>query len=110
VARTHDPRRDDRRLREPIKPDAFDVGASGSRLKTEKRRARLKLFALPGAQLARLQGPIGIYIGSKTPAEIAISIMAEMTAVKNGVPANLLVPHAAAPQPATTEACSVLAA
>jgi xanthine dehydrogenase accessory factor len=38
------------------------------------------------ASLARLRGPIGIYIGSKTPAEIAVSVMAEVLAIKNGVP------------------------
>ncbi|QOY93661.1 XdhC family protein [Massilia sp. UMI-21] len=98
VALTHDPKLDDLALMEALKSDAFYVGAIGSRLNNDKRRERLKLFDLDDAQLARLHGPIGIYIGSKTPSEIAISIMAEMTAVKNGVPAALLVPHAAAPR------------
>lgn len=106
VALTHDPKLDDLALMEALRSDAFYVGAIGSRLNNEKRRERLKLFDLDDAQLARLHGPIGIYIGSKTPSEIAISIMAEMTAVKNGVPAALLVRHAqAAPQPATGAAC-----
>jgi xanthine dehydrogenase accessory factor len=105
VALTHDPKLDDLALMEALKSEAFYVGAIGSRLNNEKRRERLKLFDLTDAQLARLHGPVGIYIGSKTPAEIAISIMAEMTAVKNGVPAAMLVPHAAAPQPASTDAC-----
>lgn len=111
VALTHDPKLDDLALMEALKSDAFYVGAIGSRLNNDKRRERLKLFDLSEAQLARLHGPIGIYIGSKTPSEIAVSIMAEMTAVKNGVPAALLVPHAtaaAALQPAGTTACSVL--
>jgi len=111
VALTHDPKLDDLALMEALKSDAFYVGAIGSRLNNERRRERLKLFDLSDAHLARLHGPIGIYIGSKTPAEIAISIMAEMTAVKNGVPSALLVPHAAAPQPATSgnsgAACAV---
>jgi xanthine dehydrogenase accessory factor len=107
VALTHDPKLDDLALMEALKSDAFYVGAIGSRLNNERRRERLKLFDLDDAQLARLHGPIGIYIGSKTPAEIAISIMAEMTAIKNGVPPALLVPHAAAPQPAGTAACAV---
>ena len=50
-----------------------------------KRRERLKEFDVTDAQLAKLHGPIGLYIGSKTPPEIAISILAEMTAIKNGV-------------------------
>ncbi|KFC65681.1 MULTISPECIES: XdhC family protein [unclassified Massilia] len=111
VALTHDPKLDDLALMEALKSEAFYVGAIGSRLNNDKRRERLKLFDLSEAQLARLHGPIGIYIGSKTPSEIAVSIMAEMTAVKNGVPAALLVPHAtaaAALQPAGTAACSVL--
>ncbi|NNG22707.1 XdhC family protein [Telluria aromaticivorans] len=106
VALTHDPKLDDLALMEALKSDAFYVGAIGSRLNNEKRRERLKLFDLDDAQLARLHGPVGIYIGSKTPSEIAISIMAQMTAVKNGVPADLLVPHAAAPAPPTTAACA----
>ncbi|MCC2970910.1 XdhC family protein [Massilia sp. IC2-476] len=108
VALTHDPKLDDLALMEALKSDAFYVGAIGSRLNNEKRRERLKLFDLDDAQLARLHGPIGIYIGSKTPSEIAISIMAEMTAVKNGVPAHMLVPHAAAPQPATEVVCATI--
>ena len=51
-------------------------------------------FDLNDEQLARLHGPIGIYIGSKTPSEIAISILAELTAIKNGVPQQLRVKHA----------------
>lgn len=109
VALTHDPKLDDLALMEALRSEAFYVGAIGSRLNNEKRRERLKLFDLSEAQLARLHGPVGIYIGSKTPSEIAVSIMAEMTAVKNGVPAQLLVLHAtaaAALQPAGTAACS----
>jgi xanthine dehydrogenase accessory factor len=96
VALTHDPKLDDLALMEALKSDAFYVGAIGSRLNNAKRRERLKLFDLSEAQLARLHGPIGLYIGSKTPAEIAVSIMAEITAVKNGVPTSMRVPHAAA--------------
>jgi len=85
VALTHDPKLDDLALMEALKSPAFYVGAIGSRSNNAKRRERLKLFDLSDAQLARLHGPIGLYIGSKTPAEIAISILAELTAVKNGV-------------------------
>ena len=85
VALTHDPKLDDLALMEALKSEAFYVGAIGSRVNNAKRRERLKLFDVSDAQLARLHGPIGMYIGSKTPAEIAISILAEMTAVKNGI-------------------------
>lgn len=85
VALTHDPKLDDLALMEALKSDAFYVGAIGSRANHAKRRERLKLFDLTDEQVARLHGPVGLHIGSKTPAEIAISILAEMTAVKNGV-------------------------
>jgi xanthine dehydrogenase accessory factor len=85
VALTHDPKLDDLALMEALKSDAFYVGAIGSRSNDEKRRERLLEFDLTPAQLEKLHGPIGIYIGSKTPSEIAISILAEMTAVKNDV-------------------------
>lgn len=85
IALTHDPKLDDLALMEALRSDAFYVGAIGSRVNNAKRRERLKLFELTDAQLEKLHGPVGIYIGSKTPAEIAISILAEMTASKNGV-------------------------
>ncbi|HEX9171870.1 MAG TPA: XdhC family protein [Telluria sp.] len=106
VALTHDPKLDDLALMEALKSDAFYVGAIGSRINNAKRRERLKLFDVTEQQLARLHGPIGLYIGSKTPAEIAISILAELTAVKNAVPAAMLVPHAAAPDAPGTEVCA----
>jgi xanthine dehydrogenase accessory factor len=87
VALTHDPKLDDLALMEALKSPAFYVGALGSRANNEKRRERLRLFDLTDAQIARLHGPIGLYIGSRTPPEIAVSIAAEITAVKNGVPA-----------------------
>ena len=85
VALTHDPKLDDLALMEALKSDAFYVGAIGSRSNDEKRRERLLDFDLTPAQLEKLHGPLGLYIGSKTPSEIAISILAEMTAVKNDV-------------------------
>jgi xanthine dehydrogenase accessory factor len=99
VALTHDPKLDDLALMEALKSDAFYVGAIGSRLNNSKRRERLLQFDVTPEQMDRLYGPIGLYIGSKTPAEIAISILAEMTAVKNGVPSSMQVNHAAAPLP-----------
>lgn len=96
VALTHDPKLDDLALMEALKSEAFYVGAIGSRLNNAKRRERLKEFDLTDADLAKLHGPIGLYIGSKTPAEIAVSILAEMTAVKNKVllPLEVSVEHA----------------
>ena len=86
VALTHDPKLDDMALMEALKTDAFYVGAIGSRVNNARRRERLRELDLTDEQIARLHGPIGIYIGSKTPYEIAVSILAELTAVKNGVP------------------------
>lgn len=87
VALTHDPKLDDMALLEALMSPAFYVGAIGSRRNQDQRRARLKEhFDIPTEALARLRGPVGIYIGSKTPAEIAVSIMADIIAVKNNVP------------------------
>ncbi|MES2263401.1 MAG: XdhC family protein [Pseudomonadota bacterium] len=107
VALTHDPKLDDLALMEALKSDAFYVGAIGSRVNNAKRRERLLQFDVSTEQLARLHGPIGLYIGSKTPAEIAISILAEITAVKNAVPAELQVNHAEALTPPTLDLCSL---
>lgn len=85
IALTHDPKLDDLALMEALKTEAFYVGAIGSRVNNARRRERLREFDLSEAQIAKLHGPIGIYIGSKTPYEIAVSILAELTAVKNGV-------------------------
>ena len=86
VALTHDPKLDDLALLEALKTEAFYVGAIGSRRNNEARHARMKEhFDQSDEDLKRLRGPIGIYIGSKTPPEIAVSIMAEILAVKNGV-------------------------
>jgi len=85
VALTHDPKLDDLALLEALKSPAFYVGALGSRANNAKRRTRLAEFDLTPEQIARLHGPVGLYIGSRTPPEIAISILAEITAVKNGV-------------------------
>jgi xanthine dehydrogenase accessory factor len=85
VALTHDPKLDDLALMEALKSPAFYVGALGSRANNTRRRERLREFDLSDAEIERLHGPIGLYIGSRTPPEIAISILAEITAVKNGV-------------------------
>ncbi len=86
VALTHDPKLDDLALLEALKTDAFYVGAIGSRRNNDARHARMaEHFDQTDEDLKRLRGPIGIYIGSKTPPEIAVSVMAEILAVKNGV-------------------------
>jgi xanthine dehydrogenase accessory factor len=86
VALTHDPKLDDLALLEALESDAFYVGAIGSRRNAESRRQRMvEHFDKTAESLTRLRGPIGIYIGSKTPPEIAVSVMAEILAVKNAV-------------------------
>lgn len=84
VALTHDPKLDDLALMEALRSPAFYVGALGSRRNNEARRERLQLFDLNATQVAALRGPVGLYIGSRTPAEIAVSIAAELVAVRNG--------------------------
>lgn len=109
VALTHDPKLDDLALMEALKSRAFYVGAIGSRANNEKRRERLREFDLSDAEIARLHGPIGLYIGSRTPPEIAISILAEITAVKNGVdPARVVSVAQGKAELAMTPVCSVL--
>lgn len=86
LALTHDPKLDDLALLEALETDAFYIGAIGSRANNAARRKRMiEHFDQTEATLARLRGPIGLYIGSKTPAEIAVSAMAEVLAAKNGV-------------------------
>lgn len=85
VALTHDPKLDDLALMEALKSDAFYVGAIGSRVNQAKRRERLKEhFGLTDDQLDRLHGPVGLKNGARTPPEIAVSILAELTAVRYG--------------------------
>ena len=82
IALTHDPKLDDMALLEALKTDAFYVGALGSIRTNNKRRERLAMFDLTEAEIARLHGPVGLSIGSKTPAEIAIAILAELIQLK----------------------------
>jgi xanthine dehydrogenase accessory factor len=116
VALTHDPKLDDLALIDALQSDAFYVGAIGSRRHSAQRRERLHThFDLSESALRALHGPAGLYIGSKTPAEIALSIMAEVVAMKNGVRLSAPVPVAAGKsrleqpgQPAfTAPACAV---
>lgn len=84
IALAHDPRVDDMALMEALKTDAFYVGAMGSARTSAARRQRLPELGLSKAQIARLHAPIGLPIHSKTPAEIAIAVMAQVTAVRHG--------------------------
>jgi len=84
VALTHDPKLDDMALLEALKSAAFYVGALGSRRNQEARKQRLaEHFDLSEQELARLHGPVGLRLGAKTPAEIAVTILAEIVQVKN---------------------------
>ena len=108
VALTHDPKLDDLALMEALKSPAFYVGALGSRANNAKRRERLREFDVADDEIARLHGPIGLYIGSRTPPEIAVSILAEITAVKNGVALPSVATVAAAKEAiAPSDACPV---
>jgi len=85
IALTHDPKLDDLALMEALKSEAFYIGAIGSRANQAKRKQRLtEHFGMTQAQLDRLHGPVGLKNGARTPPEIAISILAELTAVRYG--------------------------
>ena len=85
VAVTHDPKLDDLALMEALKTPAFYVGALGSRRNNENRRKRLLDFDVSQGEVKNLRGPVGLNLGAKTPPEIAMSVLAEMTAVRRGV-------------------------
>lgn len=102
IALTHDPKLDDLALMEALKTDAFYVGAIGSRANQAKRRERLmEHFGVAAQQLDRLHGPVGLKNGARTPPEIAVSILAELTAVRYGF---------AVPQPVPVRAQAGVAA
>ncbi|MEM7078185.1 MAG: XdhC family protein [Pseudomonadota bacterium] len=82
VALTHDPRIDDMGLMEALTTDAFYIGAMGSTRTSANRRERLLALDITESQLEKLHAPIGLPIGSKTPPEIAIAVLAEITAVR----------------------------
>lgn len=83
VALTHDPKLDDMALLDALQSPAFYVGAIGSQRNCELRRARLKQLGMSASQLQGLHAPVGLSIGSHTPAEIAVSILAEITQQRN---------------------------
>ncbi len=85
VALTHDPKLDDLAMLEALPSSAFYVGVLGSMRTNAKRRKRLAEFGISETQLARLHGPVGLNIGSRTPAEIAISILSELIMEKKNL-------------------------
>ena len=86
VMLTHDPKLDDPAFGVALRSPAFYVGALGSRKTHAKRVDRLREQGLGDDEIARIHAPIGLAIGAKSPAEIAISIMAQITQVLHGVP------------------------
>lgn len=84
VSLSHDPKIDDPALEAALRSSAFYVGALGSRVNQGKRRVRLAERGVPPERIERLHGPVGLAIGALTPAEIAVSILAEITAVRRG--------------------------
>ena len=85
VAVTHDPKLDDLALMEALRTPAFYVGALGSLQNNAKRRERLLDFDVSAQEAAKLHGPVGLNLGALTPPEIAMSIVAEMTAIRRGM-------------------------
>ncbi len=83
IALTHDPRIDDMGLMEALKTEAFFIGAMGSTRTSARRRERLLQLDLSEEEIGRLHAPVGLAIGSKTPAEIAIAILAQLTALRS---------------------------
>ncbi len=85
LAVSHDPKLDDMALMEALKSEAFYVGAVGSSRTSAERRKRLAEFDLSSQQVARLRGPVGLAIGSRTPPEIALAILADLVGSRNGI-------------------------
>ncbi len=85
LAVAHDPKLDDMALLEALKSEAFYVGAVGSGRTNAERRKRLLEFDLTPNEIARLHGPVGLSIGSRTPPEIAVSILADLIGSRNGI-------------------------
>ena len=89
IALTHDPRIDDMGMMEALKTNAFYIGAMGSTRTSASRRERLRALDVTDEEINKLHAPIGLPIGSKTPPEIAIAILAEITAVRQGLSAEV---------------------
>lgn len=82
VTLTHDPKLDDPALSTALRSPAFYIGALGSKKTHSARLARLREAGFSDDVLARIRGPVGLTIGALSPAEIALSIMAEVTQVR----------------------------
>jgi xanthine dehydrogenase accessory factor len=81
VALTHDPKLDDPALTAALRSPAFYIGALGSKQTHARRLERLKEHGFSDSDLARIHGPIGLNIGARSPAEIAVAILSQMTSV-----------------------------
>ncbi|WP_336097272.1 XdhC family protein [Roseovarius sp. CH_XMU1461] len=84
VVLSHDPKIDDPALMAALRSEAYYIGALGSTRSRDKRAVRLGLLGASAEEIARIQGPVGLDIGAATPAEIAVSTLAEMIAVLRG--------------------------
>ncbi|HEX4890363.1 MAG TPA: XdhC family protein [Alphaproteobacteria bacterium] len=84
VTLTHDPKLDDAALSTALNSNSFYIGCLGSKKTHAARLERLRMAGFDAAALARIHGPVGLAIGAKSPAEIAISIMAQMTSILRG--------------------------
>ncbi|MEI6204883.1 MAG: XdhC family protein [Enhydrobacter sp.] len=82
VTLTHDPKLDDPALESALKSEAFYIGALGSRKTHAKRKERLSQVGITDEMFARVQGPVGLNIGAKSPAEIAVSILGQIIEVR----------------------------
>jgi xanthine dehydrogenase accessory factor len=86
VLLTHDPKLDDPALVVALRSDCFYIGALGSKKTQAARRARMQAEGFGDDALARIRGPVGLNIGARSPAEIAVAIMAEITQILRAPP------------------------
>jgi xanthine dehydrogenase accessory factor len=84
VTLTHDPKLDDRALEAALKSDVFYIGALGSRKTQDARLKRLTELGFDERALKRIHGPVGLDLGGRTPAEVAVAILGQIVAAKNG--------------------------
>jgi xanthine dehydrogenase accessory factor len=84
VLLTHDPKLDDPALVMALKSDCFYIGALGSKKTQAARQARMKAEGFGDSALLRIHGPVGLHIGARSPAEIAVAILAEITLALRG--------------------------